>query len=357
MSDQIQSLEITLTPFDNRRLINLCGRFDEHLRQIERQLRVEITNRGNTFQLVGSAPSIQIASQVLKNLYQETGRAIEITPTQVHLSLKQYAEPAISGRVSEPLNTVPELSLRTRAGEVRPRSPNQVAYVHNILTQDVNFGIGPAGTGKTFLAVASAVAALEQEKVRRIVLVRPAVEAGERLGFLPGDLAQKIDPYLRPLYDALYEMLGYERVAKLLERQIIEIASLAYMRGRTLNDAFIILDEGQNATVEQMKMFLTRIGFSSTAVITGDITQIDLPRGRQSGLKQVMKILKDIPGISFTFFQSADVVRHPIVQKIIDAYEIFDAEQLGRHENRHENPRDLADPKNPPEPGNNPHDH
>lgn len=341
MSDQIHSLEITLTPFDNRRLINLCGRFDEHLRQIERQLRVEITNRGNVFHLVGALPSVQAASQILKNLYQETGRGTEITPTQVHLSLKQYADPNIDMRVSETSNSVPELSLRTRAGEVRPRSPNQVRYLHNILTQDVNFGIGPAGTGKTFLAVAAAVSALEQEKIRRIILVRPAVEAGERLGFLPGDLAQKIDPYLRPLYDALYEMLGYERVAKLLERQIIEIASLAYMRGRTLNDAFIILDEGQNATIEQMKMFLTRIGFSSTAVVTGDITQIDLPRGRHSGLKHVMKILQDIPGISFTFFQSVDVVRHPIVQKIIDAYENFELNKTVK----------------PTESGNNNHDH
>lgn len=341
MSDQIHSLEITLTPFDNRRLINLCGRFDEHLRQIERQLRVEIANRGNVFHLVGALPSVQAASQVLKSLYHETGRGTEITPTQVHLSLKQYADPLIDMRISESSNSAPELSLRTRAGEVRPRSPNQVRYLHNILTQDVNFGIGPAGTGKTFLAVAAAVSALEQEKIRRIILVRPAVEAGERLGFLPGDLAQKIDPYLRPLYDALYEMLGYERVAKLIERQIIEIASLAYMRGRTLNDAFIILDEGQNATVEQMKMFLTRIGFSSTAVVTGDITQIDLPRGRQSGLKHVMKILQDIPGISFTFFQSADVVRHPVVQKIIDAYENFELHKTVK----------------PTESGNNNHDH
>lgn len=370
MSDQIQSLEITLTPFDNRRLINLCGRFDEHLRQIERHLRVEIANRGNTFQLIGSLPSVQVATQVLKSLYQETGRGTEITPTLVHLSLKQYAEPMTNRgeRITESTHSVPELSIRTHAGEVRPRSPNQVQYLHNIFTQDVNFGIGPAGTGKTFLAVAAAVSALEQDKVRRIVLVRPAVEAGERLGFLPGDLAQKIDPYLRPLYDALYEMLGYERVAKLLERQIIEIASLAYMRGRTLNDAFIILDEGQNATVEQMKMFLTRIGFSSTAVVTGDITQIDLPRGRISGLKQVMKLLKDIPGISFTFFQSSDVVRHPIVQKIIDAYELYDLNQDNLHQHldqsvlqppnalNQENQNSIP-PLKPVKPGSDPHDH
>lgn len=370
MSDQIHALEITLTPFDNRRLINLCGRFDEHLRQIERQLRVEITNRGNVFQLVGSIPAVQTASQVLKSLYQETGRGTELTPTQVHLSLKQYADPLMdrtpsataSGTtvgmpIAEKTNMVPELSLRTRAGEVRPRSPNQIRYLHNILTQDVNFGIGPAGTGKTFLAVAAAVSALEQERVRRIVLVRPAVEAGERLGFLPGDLAQKIDPYLRPLYDALYEMLGYERVAKLLERQIIEIASLAYMRGRTLNDAFIILDEGQNATIEQMKMFLTRIGFSSTAVVTGDITQIDLPRGRQSGLKHVMKILKDIPGISFTFFQSVDVVRHPVVQKIIDAYENFELHKSSLTPDVNTNPTESKDTHKDKNTGSEPHDH
>lgn len=318
MNDQTHACDITLTPFDNKRLINLCGRFDEHLRQIERQLGVEIASRGNTFQLTGPQKSIRIASDVLKSLYKETSHGIEITPTEVHLSLKQHgADPTIENS----LKPSPDLILKTRIGEIRPRSPNQVKYIDQIGHHDVNFGIGPAGTGKTFLAVACAVAALEQEKVRRILLVRPAVEAGERLGFLPGDLAQKIDPYLRPLYDALYEMLGFERVTKLLERQIIEIASLAYMRGRTLNDAFIILDEGQNTTIEQMKMFLTRIGFSSTAVITGDITQIDLPKGRQSGLKQVMTILKDIPGISFTFFQSVDVVRHPVVQRIIEAYE------------------------------------
>lgn len=323
MNDQTITYDITLTPFDNRRLLNLCGRFDEHLRQIERQVGVEISNRGHTFQLVGNPSSVRIASQVLNSLYQDYSETIEINPTHVHLSLRQYDVGSIEQDLPAAPNE-PELSIRTRAGEIRSRSPNQTRYIHNMLTNDINFGIGPAGTGKTFLAVACAIAALEQEKVRRIVLVRPAVEAGEHLGFLPGDLSQKIDPYLRPLYDALYEMLGFERVAKLLERQVIEIASLAYMRGRTLNDAFVILDEGQNTTIEQMKMFLTRIGFSSTAVITGDITQIDLPKGRQSGLKQVMSILQGIERISFSLFQSSDVVRHPVVQKIIDAYERHD---------------------------------
>ncbi len=304
-------------PVDTGRLANLCGQLDEHLRQIEKHLNISISNRENTFYLSGSLNAIHTAKQTLEDLYKETAQGIELTSIQIHLSLQQH---------SAKMNTIkdiPEvnnLSLKTRTKLILPRSPNQERYVQHILSHDVNFGIGPAGTGKTFLAVAAAVAALEQEKVRRILLVRPAVEAGERLGFLPGDLAQKIDPYLRPLYDALYEIMGFERVTKLLERQIIEIASLAYMRGRTLNDSFIILDEGQNTTVEQMKMFLTRLGFNSTAVITGDVTQIDLPKGKLSGLKQVIGMLQNIPDISFTFFQSSDVVRHPIVQKIIDAY-------------------------------------
>lgn len=331
MSDSsVHVFDITLTPVDNRRLANLCGRFDEHLRQIERRLEIEITNRGNTFQLIGPLAKIQIATQVLKFLYEETKHNIELTPSKIHLALQQYV------RTDTTLETEGQAevsTLHTRAGEVRPRSPNQTRYIHNILNHDINFGIGPAGTGKTFLAVASAVAAFEQEKIRRILLVRPAVEAGERLGFLPGDLAQKIDPYLRPLYDALYEMLGFERVAKLIERQVIEIASLAYMRGRTLNDAFIILDEAQNTTIEQMKMFLTRLGFSSTAVITGDVTQIDLPKGKQSGLKQVIGMLQSIPSISFTFFDSSDVVRHPVVQKIIEAYAQYDAKHNSPEEN------------------------
>lgn len=304
--------------------MNLCGRFDEHLRQIERSLGIELSNRANHFNLVGPEKSILVAEQVLKFLYKETNRGIELTPTDVNLSIREHLTQY--GMDKNGMEES-ELILRTRTGEIRPRSPNQAKYVHNIFTHDINFGIGPAGTGKTFLAVAAAVHALEQEKIRRILLVRPAVEAGERLGFLPGDLSQKIDPYLRPLYDALYEMLGFEKVAKLMERQVIEIASLAYMRGRTLNDAFIILDEGQNTTIEQMKMFLTRMGFSSTAVVTGDITQVDLPKGRESGLRQVVTMLQNIPGISFTFFQSGDVVRHPVVQKIIEAYETFESRQ------------------------------
>jgi phosphate starvation-inducible PhoH-like protein len=320
MSNSLHSCDITLTPTDNHRLLSLCGQFDEHLRHIERRLGIEITNRGHLFQLLGARTAIEIAAEVLQDLYAQTEHGTELTPIQIHLSLQQHA----SGEESTPLPTESELSIKTRFKEFRPRSQNQARYVNNILNYDINFGIGPAGTGKTFLAVASAVAALEQEKIRRILLVRPAVEAGEKLGFLPGDIAQKIDPYLRPLYDALYEIMGFEKVAKLMEKQVIEIASLAYMRGRTLNDFFIILDEAQNTTTEQMKMFLTRLGFSSTAVITGDVTQIDLPKGRESGLKQVIKRLRPIPGISFTFFQSSDVVRHPLVQKIIEAYAAYE---------------------------------
>ncbi len=318
MSNTPKVREIILDPLNNQQLASVCGRFDEHLKQIERRLQIEISNRGNTFQLRGEPEATNVACQVLTDLYEEAGQGTNLTPTNVHLALQQYG-----AGDEHPENRIQSNSkeVKTRAGNVRPRSKNQGIYLDNIDSHDVNFGIGPAGTGKTFLAVACAVAALEQEKVRRILLVRPAVEAGERLGFLPGDIAQKIDPYLRPLYDALYELLGFERVGKLIEKQVIEIASLAYMRGRTLNDSFIILDEGQNTTVEQMKMFLTRIGFSSTTVITGDITQVDLPRGKQSGLKQVIEILRDVPGISYTFFESGDVVRHPVVQKIIEAYD------------------------------------
>lgn len=329
MNKSLKTCDITLTPIDNRRLATLCGHLDENLRRIEQRLEVIISNRGNDFRITGTETAVRSAAAVLKNLYQETERGGEISPAQIHLSLQQQGEINMSDADVNLLSKedAPTLSLRTKIGEIRPRSKNQKHYVNNILSHDVNFGIGPAGTGKTFLAVACAVAALEQEKIRRIVLVRPAVEAGERLGFLPGDLTQKIDPYLRPLYDALYEMLGFEKVSKLMERQVIEIASLAYMRGRTLNDAFIILDEAQNTTTEQMKMFLTRMGFSSTAVITGDITQIDLPRGRLSGLIEVIGMLQGIPGISFNFFQSTDVVRHPIVQKIVEAYEVHDKNQ------------------------------
>lgn len=316
MNSSTQAKEFQLEPVDNQRLANLCGQFDEHLRQIERRLGVEINNRGNTFKVVGDQHSIDQAGEVLQGLYNESEKDV-LSPASVHLFLQEVD--------AEGASEAPEddfaVSLRTRRGVVKARSPNQAQYLKNILTHDINFGIGPAGTGKTFLAVACAVEALEKEEVRRLVLTRPAVEAGERLGFLPGDLAQKIDPYLRPLYDSMYELLGFERVTKLMERNVIEVAPLAYMRGRTLNEAFIILDEAQNTTNEQMKMFLTRIGFNSKAVITGDVTQVDLPRGTQSGLRHTSEVLKDVEGISFTFLKTRDVVRHPLVQRIVTAYD------------------------------------
>ncbi|HEY1026148.1 MAG TPA: PhoH family protein [Pseudomonas sp.] len=320
MNASLEPHRFTLEPFEARRFANLCGQFDEHLRLIEERLGLEIRNRGNQFELLGDAEKATAAEQLLRKLYRET-KASELSPDLVHLYLQE------SG-VEELVNpsNLPQVTLRTRKGVIKPRGANQQRYVKSILDHDINFGIGPAGTGKTYLAVACAVDALEREQVRRILLVRPAVEAGEKLGFLPGDLAQKIDPYLRPLYDALYEMLGFDHVAKLIEKQVIEVAPLAYMRGRTLNNSFIILDESQNTTVEQMKMFLTRIGFGSTAVITGDITQVDLPRGTKSGLTHVIDVLRDVPGISFTHFKPKDVVRHPLVQRIVEAYE--------RHDNR-----------------------
>ena len=320
MNNTAASADILLEPSDNQRLANLCGQFDEHLRQIERRLGVEINNRGNAFRVIGDTRSVQAASEVLRGLYGATVRET-LSPARVHLFLQ---ESGIEVLLEEGARGADEVDVRTRRGVVRARGKNQQRYLRNIQTHDINFGIGPAGTGKTYLAVASAVEALESERVRRLVLTRPAVEAGERLGFLPGDLTQKIDPYLRPLYDALYEMLGFERVAKLIERNVIEVAPLAYMRGRTLNEAFIILDEAQNTTLEQMKMFLTRIGFGSTAIITGDVTQIDLPRGQPSGLRHVIEVLKDVQGISFTFFLAKDVVRHPIVQRIVEAYESYE---------------------------------
>ena len=309
-----------LEPPDNQRLANLCGPLDEHLRQVERRLGVEINNRGNTFQVIGNPKSVVLTERVIKELYATTLTEI-LSPERVHLYLQDAAiddEPAVE--------TEKDVSIQTKRGIIKGRSPNQRLYLKNIQSHDICFGIGPAGTGKTYLAVACAVAALEQDRTRRMVLVRPAVEAGERLGFLPGDLIQKVDPYLRPLYDALYEMLGFERVAKYIERNIIEVAPLAFMRGRTLNESFIILDEAQNTTIEQMKMFLTRIGFNSTAVVTGDITQIDLPRGKKSGLRHVIDILKDEEGISFTFFKSRDVVRHALVARILNAYERYETD-------------------------------
>ena len=324
VSDHPESLDLDLSPEDNARLANLCGQLDEHLRQIERRLGVEISNRGSRFRLIGEASSIQATAEVLQKLYAEAAEQA-LTPHQVHLVLQESGiEEMLRQGVEKEL---PEVVIKTRRGLVRPRGPNQQEYLHKIVTHDINFGIGPAGTGKTYLAVACAVDALERDQVRRILLVRPAVEAGERLGFLPGDLSQKIDPYLRPLYDALYEMLGFERVAKLIERNVIEVAPLAYMRGRTLNESFIILDEAQNTTPEQMKMFLTRIGFGSTTVLTGDVTQIDLPRGQRSGLRQATEVLGKVDGISFTFFSARDVVRHPLVQRVVKAYDRFDEQE------------------------------
>ena len=320
MSTQAETIDLELLPEDNERLANLCGQLDQHLRQLERRLGIEINNRGNLFRLIGTRDSVRAGEELLRSMYTTTAEEA-LTPERVHLLLQESGIEALLGGADA---RVPETVIKTKRGLVRPRGPNQQEYVHKVLTHDINFGVGPAGTGKTYLAVACAVDALARDTVRRLVLVRPAVEAGERLGFLPGDLAQKIDPYLRPLYDALYEMFGFEKVNKLIERNVIELAPLAYMRGRTLNEAFIILDEAQNTTPEQMKMFLTRIGFGSTAVITGDVTQVDLPRGQQSGLRQATEVLGKVKGISFTFFNARDVVRHELVQRIVHAYDRYD---------------------------------
>jgi phosphate starvation-inducible PhoH-like protein len=306
---------VLLEPDDARNLAELCGQHDEHLRQIEKRLQLRIHRRGNQFQLQGESHSVNAGTALLRHLYREVAQGVTLSPDGLHLYLQESGMEALqNGQHSSVI-------IKTRRAMIKPRGDNQARYIKAILEHDINFGIGPAGTGKTWLAVACAVHALEAESVQRIILVRPAVEAGEKLGFLPGDLAQKVDPYLRPLYDALYEMLGFDKVAKLIERNIIEIAPLAYMRGRTLNNAFIILDESQNTTREQMKMFLTRIGYGSTAVITGDITQIDLPSGTQPGLRHAMEVLDGVAGISFTCFESRDVVRHPLVQRIVEAYE------------------------------------
>ena len=307
-------MQFELDATDTERLMNLSGQFDQHLKQIENRLGVDISNRGNLFQISGSPAAVQQTINVLQDLYQETADSV-LNPEAVHLFLQEANLEKIEA------NTADDVKIRTRKGYIKPKGLAQSQYIQNIRTHDVTFGIGPAGTGKTWLAVACAVEALERDEVRRLVLVRPAVEAGERLGFLPGDLSQKIDPYLRPMYDALYEMLGIEKVNKLIERNVIEVAPLAYMRGRTLNDAFILLDEAQNTTTEQMKMFLTRLGFGSSAVITGDITQIDLPRQQKSGLKQAVEILEGVKGISFNWFSGRDVVRHKLVQRIVEAYE------------------------------------
>jgi phosphate starvation-inducible PhoH-like protein len=311
--------DFTLEPADAERLANLAGPFDGHLRQIELRLGVEIANRGNVFRVTGhDRKAVDRTEQLLRRLYEEA--ATETFDSHaINLRLSQ------AGIDDDGAREPQEVSVRVRRGTIRGRGPNQRKYLHAIATHDINFGIGPAGTGKTFLAVAMAVEALNESRVQRVILVRPAVEAGEKLGFLPGDLTQKVDPYLRPLYDALYEMLGVEKVTRLLEKNVIEVAPLAYMRGRTLNDAFVILDEAQNTTIEQMKMFLTRLGFGSTAVITGDMTQVDLPRNVKSGLRDAIEVLRGVEGVSFTFFEAGDVVRHPLVARIIDAYGRRDA--------------------------------
>jgi len=311
-------IELTF-PDNNERLANLCGNLNAHLHLVERHFAVEIANRGTKFKIIGEEKAEAAAKLVLEHLYDATAEEI-LDEDVVRLTL-HGANFDVASAIETAHTVRKEVVLKNKRGMIRGRSLNQQQYLNEISENAINFGIGPAGTGKTFLAVASAADALERQTIRRIILVRPAVEAGERLGFLPGDLTQKVDPYLRPLYDALYEMLGFETVLKLIERNVIEIAPLAFMRGRTLNDAFIILDEAQNTTVEQMKMFLTRLGFNSTAVITGDISQIDLPKHVKSGLKNAMHVLEGVEGISMTFFDSKDVVRHPLVAKIINAYQ------------------------------------
>ena len=323
-----ETTDVNLEPNDSRRLAALCGPFDENIKTLEGRLGVHIRNRGNAFRLSGPKRRVQMGCALLAQLYVETREREVLDANTVHLFLQESGvEELLAASLengidddSSPATESTDAIIRTRKKTIKPRGGNQRRYLAAIRANDLNFGVGPAGTGKTYLAVACAVEALENHDVARILLVRPAVEAGEKLGFLPGDLAQKIDPYLRPLYDALYEMLGVDRVNKYIERNVIEVAPLAFMRGRTLNGSFIILDESQNTTIEQMKMFLTRIGFGSTAVVTGDITQIDLPAGDRSGLVHVLGVLKDVAGLSFTRFGSKDVVRHPLVQRIVEAY-------------------------------------
>ncbi|TDQ58006.1 phosphate starvation-inducible PhoH-like protein [Mesocricetibacter intestinalis] len=341
------SISFTLEPQDNARLQSLCGAFDENLSLIEKNLNLNISRRNFTFILQPAGDKsppyatalLRSTEQLIRELYLQTapvrGKIKELDPQDVHIALQESrmllqqtsAAENKEENEEEAQSRVYSTTIKTKRGLIKPRGANQVQYLHNILRYDISFGIGPAGTGKTFLAVAAAVEALERQEIRRVLLTRPAVEAGEKLGFLPGDLGAKIEPYLRPLYDALFEMLGFERVQKLMERNVIEIAPLAYMRGRTLNDSFIILDESQNTTVEQMKMFLTRIGFNSKAVITGDITQIDLPRGQKSGLRHAIEVLGEVQELSFNYFDSKDIVRHPVVAKVVQAYEKWEAEE------------------------------
>ncbi|MCP5360759.1 MAG: PhoH family protein [Steroidobacteraceae bacterium] len=326
--------EFDLEPSDNERLASLCGPLDENLRLIESRLDVQIRRRGNTFRAIGARA--RATEDLLRELFHMTLSG-EVTPDIVHLALRDHqddAPPPTAAATAAARSGDGTAAgggagagageadgIRVARGVIRARGPNQREYLRRMHAHDLTFGVGPAGTGKTYLAVACAVEALQADRVRRIVLVRPAVEAGERLGFLPGDLTQKVDPYLRPMYDALYEMMGFDRVAKLIERNVIEVAPLAFMRGRSLNDSFIILDEAQNTTIEQMKMFLTRIGFGSRAVVTGDVTQTDLPAGRPSGLRHVLEVLRGVVGIGFQFFEARDVVRHPLVQRIVQAYD------------------------------------
>jgi phosphate starvation-inducible protein PhoH and related proteins len=309
--------EVVFEPVDNARLSNLVGPMDENLRQVASRLGVDIRRRGNRVQISGEERAASSAERVLRELFA-LADSEALSPDRVHILLQ---ESGLSEEVPVPAVESDDVVIHTQRGGIRGRGPNQRQYLEAIRRNDLTFGIGPAGTGKTYLAVASAVAALQTDRVRRIVLVRPAVEAGERLGFLPGDMAQKVDPYLRPMYDALYDMMGFDRVTRAIERNVIEVAPLAFMRGRSLNDSFIILDEAQNTSIEQMKMFLTRMGYGSRAVVTGDITQTDLPRQQVSGLKHVIQILQGVGGVEFTFFNSKDVVRHPLVQRIVEAYE------------------------------------
>jgi phosphate starvation-inducible PhoH-like protein len=329
--DQLKTkpLEVVLEPLDNQRLANLCGALDENLRQIETALDISIARRGERFTLTGAAKQTARGATALQRFYAAAKHSLSIDDIQLGLieigATAQGSGMALARGAALPEDLAAGPALLTRRADLHGRNPRQIQYLRQIQEHDLTFGIGPAGTGKTYLAVASAVDALERDQVKRIVLVRPAVEAGERLGFLPGDFAQKVDPYLRPLYDALYDLMGFDKTAKMFERNAIEVAPLAYMRGRTLNHSFIILDEAQNTTPEQMKMFLTRIGFGTKAVVTGDVTQIDLGRGQKSGLIESRLILANVRGIAFTAFQSEDVVRHPLVQRIVHAYETHES--------------------------------
>lgn len=312
---------LVLSPEDNKRLLNLCGRCDEHLHYIEKNLDVSIKRRGFTFHISGTPESVKQATTALTELYEASFQTPILALNNIHLHLQGTKNTKTPVNLNS--HRGPPMEIRTKRAVITARGENQIRYLNNVAAHDINFGIGPAGTGKTYLAVACAVHAFETGRVSRIVLVRPIVEAGEKLGFLPGDLAQKVHPYLQPLYDALYEMMGFDQVADLIERGVIELLPLAYMRGRSLNDSFIILDEGQNTTIEQMKMFLTRIGFNSRAIITGDITQIDLSNHRDSGLVHALDLLRSVKGISFSEFKPSDVVRHPLVQSIVEAYELY----------------------------------